>query len=47
MFVGMAGAYPSETDLSGAPLQARLLALLTNNRLSWKGFPESNTLAYY
>jgi hypothetical protein len=33
--------------LSGAPLNGRLLALPTNTKLGWKGFPETNTLAYY
>ncbi len=32
--------------VSGAPLNGRLLALPTNNRLGWKGFPGENTLAY-
>jgi len=32
--------------LSGAPHQGRLLASPTNIRLSWKGLPETNTLAY-
>jgi hypothetical protein len=47
-FVRKAGAYPS-----GAPkrtlyrtLYGRLLALLANNRLGWKGLP-GQTLAYY
>jgi len=43
MFAGKAGAYPSE----GTPLQSRLLALPTNIRLGWKGFPRTNTIAYY
>ena len=30
-------------NLSDAPLWGRLLALLTNNRLSWKGLPGTNT----
>jgi hypothetical protein len=29
------------------PLQCRLLALRTNIRLNWKGFPWSNVLANY
>jgi hypothetical protein len=33
--------------LSGAPLWGRLLALLTNVRLGWKGLPGTNTLVYY
>jgi hypothetical protein len=33
--------------LSSASLLDRLLALPTNIRLGWKGFPQSNTLAYY
>ncbi len=33
--------------LSGAPLQGRLLASLTNIRLGWRGLPGTNTLAYY
>jgi len=40
MFVGKAGAYPSE-----APF--RLLALPTNTRLGWGGLPGTNILAYY
>jgi hypothetical protein len=34
-------------DLSGAPLLGRLLALHANIRLSWKGLPGTNALAYY
>jgi hypothetical protein len=34
-------------NLSGAPLEGRLLALPTNNRLGWIGLPWTNTLAYY
>ncbi len=33
--------------LSGAPLKGSLLALPTSNRLSFKGLPGANTLAYY
>jgi hypothetical protein len=33
--------------LSDAPLYGRLLALLTNIRLSWKGLAGTNALAYY
>jgi len=32
--------------LSGAPLEGRLLALPTNNRLGWKDLPGANTLAH-
>jgi hypothetical protein len=32
---------------SGAPLYGRPLALTTNIRLGWKGFPGTNILAYY
>ncbi len=41
IFVGKAWAYPSK-----APLYGRLLALLTNIRLGWKGLLLENTLAY-
>ncbi len=34
-------------SLSDAPLQGKLLALPTNNRLIWKVLPGTNTLAYY
>jgi hypothetical protein len=34
-------------NLSAAPLLGRFLALTTNNRLSWKGLPGTNTQAYY
>ncbi len=34
-------------QLSGVPLQCRLLASPTKIRLGWKGLPRSNTLAYY
>ncbi len=34
-------------NLTDIPLLGRLLALPTNNRLSWKGLPGTNTLAYY
>jgi hypothetical protein len=30
-----------------APLQGGFLIFPTNNRLGWKGFPGSNTLACY
>ncbi len=33
--------------LSGAPLQGRLLALPTSNRLGWKSLPGTNIIAYY
>jgi hypothetical protein len=33
--------------ISGAPLWGRLLATPTNNALSWKGLPLTNSLAYY
>jgi hypothetical protein len=33
--------------VSGVPLYARLLALRTYIRLSWKGLQGTNTLAYY
>jgi len=33
--------------LSGAPLYGRLLALPTYIRISLKGLPGTNTLAYY
>ncbi len=34
-------------NLLEAPLNNRLLALPTNNRVGWKGLPGANTLAYY
>ncbi len=34
-------------NISGASLSGRLLALPTNIRLGWRGFPGINTLAYY
>jgi hypothetical protein len=40
----MAGAYPSETPSRCFTLGS---ALLTNNRLGWKGLLGANTLAYY
>ncbi len=48
MFAGTAtaGAY-SLKHFSGAPLKGRLLALPSNIRLSWKGLPGKNALAYY
>jgi hypothetical protein len=33
--------------LSDGPLKGRLLALLINIRLGWKGLPGTNALAYY
>jgi len=33
--------------LSGATLLGRLMTLPSNFRISWKGSPETNTLAYY
>jgi hypothetical protein len=33
--------------LKETPLKSRLLALLTKIRLSWKGLPGTNALAYY
>ncbi len=47
MFVGKAGAYPSEKHLSDAPRKGRLLAFPTNITLGWKGLPGINALAYY
>jgi hypothetical protein len=41
MFAGKAGGY-----LSGAPLYGRLMDSPTNIRLSRKGLPGKNTLAY-
>jgi len=49
MFDGKAKAYPIKEpfqNLSDAPLLGRLLALPTNNRLSWRGLAGTNTLAY-
>jgi hypothetical protein len=34
------------TNLSGAPLYGRLLAVPTNIRLGWKDLSGTNTLAY-
>jgi len=34
-------------QLSGAPLEGRLLALPANIRLDWRGLPGTYTLAYY
>jgi hypothetical protein len=28
-------------------VEGKIVALPTNNKLAWKGFPEINTLAYY
>jgi hypothetical protein len=38
---------PLVTNLRGAPIKGRPLALPSNIRLSWKGLPGTNTLAYY
>jgi hypothetical protein len=46
MFVGKAGAYPSEAPFRYSTLN-RLLALPTNISLAWKGLPRTDTLAYY
>jgi hypothetical protein len=35
-----------EEHLKGSSI-GLVLALPTNNRLGWKGFPATNTLAYY
>jgi hypothetical protein len=40
------GAYPRVEHLKDASL-GKALALLTNIRLGWIGFPGTNTLAYY
>jgi hypothetical protein len=40
MFVGKAGAYPSEVPF-------RLMASPTNIRLDWKSLPETNTLVLF
>jgi len=40
MFVGKAGAYPSEKHLSDATRKGRLLASPTNIRQGWIGLPE-------
>ncbi len=45
MFAGKAGAKPRE-ELSGVPLQGRLMALLTNFILGLKGVPGTNTFFY-
>jgi hypothetical protein len=41
VFVGKAGAYPSDT-----PLKGRMLALPKNIILGWKGLPGTNALTY-
>ncbi len=46
LIVDKAGAYPRLEDLKGS-LIGYNLALPTNNRLGWKGFPGTNTVAYY
>ncbi len=47
VFVGKAGAFPSETPFKDAPLNGRLLALSKYIKLGWKGLPGANALAYY
>jgi hypothetical protein len=42
MFAVKVGAYPRE-----APLRCSTIALPANIRLSWKGLPWTNVLAYY
>jgi hypothetical protein len=39
------GAYPRRQHLKGAPI-GLALALLSNSKTYWKGFPRKNTLAY-
>jgi len=39
------GAYPRRKHLKGAPIGS-VLALLSNSKTGWKGFPRTNTLAY-
>jgi len=46
MFTNEARAYP-ELHLSGVPFLGRLLALPTNVRLDWKGFPVTYILQAY
>jgi hypothetical protein len=45
LFVGKAGAYLGVEHLKGASIR-QALALPTNIRLDWKGFPRTNTLDY-
>ncbi len=45
MFVGNAGAEVSKKTVP--PIYGRYLAVPPNIRLSWKGLPGTNTLAYY
>ncbi len=47
MFLGKVGAYPSEKHLLSAPLQGKVLVLITTVRLGWKGLQGKNTVAYY
>jgi hypothetical protein len=44
MFAGKAGVYPSEAIFT---CSTQVLALPANIRLGWKGFPGTNTIAYY
>jgi hypothetical protein len=46
MFAGKAGAYASGATFR-CPLLGGLLGLPKNNKLGWKGLPETNTLAFY
>ncbi len=46
IFEIMAGASPV-LHLSGGPLKGRLMALLVNIRLGWKGLLVKNTPAYF
>jgi hypothetical protein len=39
------GAYPRRKHLKGAPI-GLALALLSNSKMGWKGFPKTNTLPY-
>ncbi len=45
-FVNKAGAYLGKAKAAGAPVQGRLLALITNIRIGGKALPGTNTLAY-
>jgi hypothetical protein len=47
MFVGKVGAYPIEETYRCSTVGSRLLAMLANNSLGWKGLLGTNILTYY
>jgi hypothetical protein len=47
MFVGKAGAYPSEASFRCSALAWDPGLTHTHIRLDWKGLPGTNILAYY